>query len=87
MEERKGEVKSSAGTRSAKPSQIPRRGKTVPPSRTTVTAEERHQLIAKAAYLRAERRGFAPGSELEDWFEAEAEINGVLSTSDITPKA
>ena len=39
-----------------------------------VTTEERHQLIAKAAYFRAERRGFTPGSELQDWLEAEAEI-------------
>jgi hypothetical protein len=45
---------------------------------TGVTAEERRQLIATTAYLRAERRGFAPGSEMEDWFEAEAEIDKML---------
>ena len=28
-------------------------------------------MIAEAAYLRAERRGFAPGHEHEDWFAAE----------------
>ena len=39
-----------------------------------VTTEERNQLIAKAAYFRSERRGFTPGSELQDWLEAEAEI-------------
>ena len=33
--------------------------------------EERERRIAIAAYLRAERRGFAPGFELEDWLEAE----------------
>lgn len=37
-------------------------------------AEERHHRIAVAAYYRAERRGFAPGCEMDDWFEAEAEI-------------
>lgn len=26
------------------------------------------------AYFRAERRGFEPGAELQDWFEAEQEI-------------
>ena len=31
-------------------------------------------LIARAAYFRAEKRGFAPGSELQDWVEAEAEL-------------
>jgi hypothetical protein len=40
----------------------------------SVTPEERRSLIAVAAYYRAERRGFVPGKELQDWFEAEAEI-------------
>lgn len=31
-------------------------------------------MIAVAAYYRAERRGFEPGHELEDWLAAEAEI-------------
>ena len=34
----------------------------------------RRALIAEAAYYRAERRGFAPGHELEDWLQAEAEL-------------
>ncbi len=33
-------------------------------------------MIAEAAYYRAQRRGFAPGHELEDWLEAEAQIAG-----------
>jgi hypothetical protein len=45
------------------------------PVPTEVTNEERHQLIAEAAYYRAERRNFVPGYELEDWLDAEAEIN------------
>lgn len=35
----------------------------------------RDRMIATAAYYRAERRGFAPGAELEDWLAAEAEID------------
>ncbi|NJD05111.1 MAG: DUF2934 domain-containing protein [Methylococcaceae bacterium] len=35
-----------------------------------------HAMIAEAAYYRAERRGFRPGSELSDWVEAEREILG-----------
>jgi hypothetical protein len=31
-------------------------------------------MVAEAAYYRAERRGFAPGHELEDWLQAEAEL-------------
>jgi hypothetical protein len=30
--------------------------------------------IAEAAYYRAQKRGFAPGLEEEDWREAEAEV-------------
>jgi hypothetical protein len=55
-----------------------RKQKTTPESidvsQSGVTAEERHRLIAEKAYLRAERRGFTPGAELQDWLEAEAEI-------------
>ena len=50
---------------------------------TGVTNEERHQLIAKAAYYRSERRNFAPGCELEDWLGAEAEIEMFLSKGDM----
>jgi hypothetical protein len=32
------------------------------------------KLIAEAAYYRAQRRGFAPGHELDDWVAAEAEV-------------
>jgi hypothetical protein len=35
----------------------------------------REQRVAEAAYFRAQRRGFAPGGELEDWLEAEVEID------------
>ena len=35
------------------------------------TEEERWRRIALNAYYRAERRGFAPGGELDDWLAAE----------------
>lgn len=35
-------------------------------------------MIAEAAYLRAERRGFSPGYEIEDWLAAEKEIDALL---------
>ncbi|HEY0682247.1 MAG TPA: DUF2934 domain-containing protein [Steroidobacter sp.] len=37
-------------------------------------AAERREMIAIAAYLRAEKRGFEPGHELEDWYAAEMEV-------------
>jgi len=33
----------------------------------------RRRRIAERAYRRAERRGFIPGQELDDWLAAEAE--------------
>lgn len=35
----------------------------------------RRARIAISAYYRAERRGFAPGHEVEDWLEAEREVD------------
>jgi hypothetical protein len=46
--------------------------------RTAVSADARRALIAQSAYLRAERRGFAPGHETEDWLAAEAEVDALL---------
>lgn len=44
----------------------------------TVSEDARRAMIAQAAYLRAERRGFAPGGEVEDWMAAEAEVDALL---------
>jgi len=46
-----------------------------------IDAQKRHALIAEAAYLRAERRGFAPGHEEEDWLAAETEIDLALTAN------
>jgi hypothetical protein len=45
-------------------------------------------LIAERAYYRAEKRGFVPGHELEDWVAAEREIatlKAAAATSEPTP--
>ena len=46
-----------------------------------VSEDERRGMIALSAYLRGERRGFAPGGEAEDWLAAEKEIEALLSNS------
>jgi Protein of unknown function (DUF2934) len=46
-----------------------------------VTPEARRAMIAESAYLRAERRGFVPGLEAEDWLAAEAEVDALLKLS------
>jgi hypothetical protein len=46
-----------------------------------ISAHERERLVAEAAYYRAQRRGFTPGYELQDWVEAEAEVNRLIGKS------
>jgi hypothetical protein len=54
----------------------------IPPVlRPAVTPEERRAMIAEKAYLLAERRGFAPGGETEDWLAAETEVDALLRIS------
>jgi hypothetical protein len=61
------------------PEQQPQPEATLEASRTAVTeagsasADLRQEAIAKAAYYKAERRGFAPGFEMQDWLDAERE--------------
>ena len=45
---------------------------------TQIDAELRQEMIATAAYLIAEQRGFAPGHEEEDRYRAEAAIDSQL---------
>ena len=45
----------------------------------TASSQERYQMIAAAAYLRAERRNFAGVHALDDWIAAEAEIDAMLN--------
>jgi hypothetical protein len=42
-------------------------------------AAARETAIAREAYYRAQRRGFEPGHELEDWLAAEREFNHLVS--------
>ncbi len=45
----------------------------------TVSENERRGMIAYSAYLRGERRGFAPGGEAQDWLLAEQEVDALLN--------
>lgn len=49
-----------------------------PDGRTDSGGDTRHARIARRAYQIAERRGFAPGAELEDWLQAEQELQTEL---------
>jgi hypothetical protein len=41
-------------------------------------AEGKRRLIADIAYSSAEQRGFAPGYELDDWLQAEQEVEASM---------
>jgi len=72
----KGKAASKSASQTAVAAKSP--AKSASESRTAsvpnISAEERERLIARVAYFRAEKRGFAPGNELQDWIEAEAEV-------------
>lgn len=69
------DVQASVDARSEPAAAAPR---PVSDSTTVISSLERRALIARAAYLRAASRGFAPGYETEDWYAAEAEIDAQL---------
>ena len=59
----------------------PRKRSAAPDSRpypNFVDPQQRGTLIARAAYFRAQQRGFEPGHELSDWLAAEAEVDAEL---------
>jgi hypothetical protein len=49
-------------------------------------AEARHSRISEAAYRIAEARGFAGGSELDDWLAAEREVDA-MDQERLTPRS
>jgi hypothetical protein len=57
-----------------------------PAAPVRVSSDARRAMIAEAAYLRAERRGFGPGSEEEDWLSAEKEVDALLSAGQGGPQ-
>jgi Protein of unknown function (DUF2934) len=72
------------------PARTPRKKTAVKKSQPVVThfvgPEQRAALIAEAAFFRAEKRGFAPGHDTEDWLLAEAEVDaGLLQKSPARP--
>ena len=53
------------------------------PGIAEINPDERHQMIALAAYYRAEQRGFVNGDPLQDWLEAEAEVTMKLQDVEV----
>ena len=72
-------------TRKAAPRKAATRPKAEKVVASFVGPEQRAALIAEAAYYRAEKRGFAPGHETEDWLSAEAEVDARMLQSASDP--
>ena len=60
----------------AKPAVSKKPAKGLPQTRPS-PGDDREERVRVAAYFRAERRGFVPGYEIEDWLAAEAEVSAV----------
>lgn len=71
-------AKKPAAKAAAKPATKAAKAVKVMEKPSAPSQEERQRWIATAAYHRAEKRGFAPGYEVQDWFEAEQEINALV---------
>jgi len=73
-------VSGNHGTVAAKPSKGTAKSSRKTRTGTTVDAQQRHQMIAEAAYYLAEKRGFNGGDPEQDWLTAAAEIDARLLT-------
>ncbi len=79
-----GKNPSSKTARSKKSSQptkpAARKSRATAPARAADVAPDlRWKMIAEAAYLRAERRGFTSGDPVDDWLAAEREVDRRLA--------
>lgn len=45
-----------------------------PPPTVPIDPDKFQEMVTERAYFKAEKRGFIPGHEIEDWLEAECEI-------------
>ncbi len=56
-----------------------------PQSVPDLTPDQRRYYVEVAAYYIAERRGFYGGSEMDDWVQAEAEIDRLVREGILRP--
>ena len=59
----------------------PRAQPSIPKVTAPVATPAHHEVVKTAVYYLAERRGFTPGSELQDWLAAEASIHSSVDTT------
>ena len=66
----RGPSRAAPDTPSLRPADGSARGNTG----AKLSPEDVYKLIQESAYFKAKERGFAPGHEVQDWIEAEAEV-------------
>ncbi len=49
--------------------------------KSTLDDVDQREMIAREAYLRAEKRGFNGGDPVQDWLEAEAKVSEMMKMS------
>jgi hypothetical protein len=67
----------------AKKAPVPSKETVTRAVRNVYTQEQRHKMISTMAYFLAEKRGFAPGKDGEDWLNSEKIINDLLKKQGI----
>jgi hypothetical protein len=50
------------------------------PDEERIMEDQTRVMIEEAAYFLAQKRGFSPGYELQDWLQAEAQIKNNIHT-------
>lgn len=77
-----GSTRKASASRTVSEAAVTKDEKSARKQETCSTAKlDLHQMICTEAYFRAERRGFAAGGELQDWFEAEQAVKQQLGTN------
>jgi hypothetical protein len=79
--EKKATKKTTVSTKKAPAKKVAKKSTITAKPHTSsiqISSEERWKMIAIAAYHKAENRGFAPGGELQDWAEAEQEVDELI---------
>lgn len=71
--------KASANKKASAPASDAQISKPSGSNQKTISADERRRMIAEAAYMRAQQRGFMEGDEMRDWLEAEREVDSRLN--------
>jgi len=92
MEETRRPTRKPRATVATKPAAKPVATKAGPASRkaavkasapVVATGAGHDEMVRTAAYFRAQRRGFAPGYEIEDWLAAEVEVRTLVEPAGV----